>query len=389
MRTLQQSIAALSCLGYNFLRSIEFCCAWLPAIAACEGKIAMGRETGAYARILESIELRLSELAGAEGWRGRTEDEQFFTALAATPSTDDTMLAAAKAMRSRLSVLVAELRGDLASCNYAILDEPTELLLRSASAFLGDVSAHIPFDANSVHVAYRGDEVMPPLVARPAREQRLQLRTGQGCNWAESIHTPEGRMDIIHEIFIEIEIPATGVCAMNIVCFRDAPLKFKLDMARQVWDESRHASVALARFRELGGEPGVRQYSESLWGHWLRGSDVIDCLCIQQIVQEGNALDSVCSLANMFRKADDGATAEMFMFFAADEELHTRFGNDWALAFLGGDKHAYRQRVDSAAELIGALLPGRRPVNIPARLRGGFAHDMVEDFVRRQAERGA
>ncbi|MCF7223760.1 ferritin-like domain-containing protein [Marilutibacter chinensis] len=389
MRNLQRSSAALSCFGYNLLRSIEFCCAWLPAVAACDGKMAMGREIGAYARMLESIERRLSELAGGKGWHGRAEDEEFFSALAATAHEDDAILAAAKALRARLSVLLGQLLHELRNSPHATIDEPTGLLLQSATACLGDAGADAPFDADAVYVAYRSDEILPPLVARPARESRLQLRTEPGGNWAEWIHSPEGRLDIIHEIFIEIEIPATEVCAMNIVLFRDAPLKFKLDMARQVWDEARHAFVALARYQELGGELGAKRYSENLWNHWSQGDDVVDRLCIQQVVQEGNALDSVSNLANVFRKAGDVPTADMFMFFAADEELHTRFGNDWALAFLGGDKAVYMQRVEAAAESIGALLPGRRPVNVPSRLRGGFPHDVVEDLVRRQAQRGA
>lgn len=389
MRNLQRSARALSCLGYNLLRSIELCCAWLPTVTACDGKMRLGREIGVYAMLLARTRERMFELAGAEGWVGRSEDADAYAVLTRTVLEDAAIEHAAATLRARLSTLLAQLLCDLDASLYATIDEPSHLLLTGAVPWLGTELTETAFDPDTVMVAYRGDELLPPLPTAPAREARLQLRSGPGGSLAEWVRTPEGRRNIVHEIFIDIEIPATEACAMNIVLFRDAPLPFKLDMARQVWDEARHATIALRRYQELGGELDLKSYSNNLWNRWSQGADVIDRLCIQQVVQEGNALDSANNLAEVLCEAGDTDSADMFAFFAADEELHTRFGNDWVLRFLNGDEAAYRARVMAAAELIGASLPGKLPVNVPSRLRGGFTPGLVEDLLNRQAERAA
>ncbi|HEX3150051.1 MAG TPA: hypothetical protein VHR66_18385, partial [Gemmataceae bacterium] len=50
-----------------------------------------------------------------------------------------------------------------------------------------------------------------------------------------------------HSIYLDIEIQAMEVCGRNIIGYRQMPVDFKLDMARQIWDEGRHAMMLKRR----------------------------------------------------------------------------------------------------------------------------------------------
>jgi uncharacterized ferritin-like protein (DUF455 family) len=158
------------------------------------------------------------------------------------------------------------------------------------------------------------------------------------------------------------------VCATAIVRFREMPVDFKLDMARQTWDEARHARACLVRSEELGALAVGHRYPLKVWDRWMPGRDVPERLCIEQLVQEGNALDSVHALAASFAAVGDDRSANLLRFFGRDEELHTAIGNKWVgLAVDNGSVMSYVDQVQLAAERIGMTVPGHAPVAGQAR----------------------
>src|ERR1700674_4479881 len=61
------------------------------------------------------------------------------------------------------------------------------------------------------------------------------------------------------------EMQAMEAAGRTLFDFPDAPWEFQLDMARQVWDESRHAEIFQRLLEYMGGEPGEFPEGEVLW----------------------------------------------------------------------------------------------------------------------------
>src|SRR5256885_14030710 len=61
------------------------------------------------------------------------------------------------------------------------------------------------------------------------------------------------------------ELQAMEGAGRTVYDFPDAPWEFTLDMARQVWDESRHVETYLDLLEYLGGRGGEFPESTILW----------------------------------------------------------------------------------------------------------------------------
>jgi uncharacterized ferritin-like protein (DUF455 family) len=196
---------------------------------------------------------------------------------------------------------------------------------------------------------------------------------------SELVTTLVGRQKLLFFFFVDIELPAAEICARMIVEYRNMPMDFRLDMARQVWDEVRHAELALLRCRQLGEEPDFR-YTGSVTAKWSLGKTLEERLVIQQVIQEGNGLDVSLQLAALFDQAEDSLTADMLRIFCRDETLHAMFGNKWVLKKLSGDEAAYRELVDRMGRMILTRIPGVENPNLTLRALGGFPTGFLEEM---------
>src|SRR5271166_556833 len=61
------------------------------------------------------------------------------------------------------------------------------------------------------------------------------------------------------------EFQAMEAAGRTLFDFPDAPWEFQLDMARQVWDESRHVEIFQRLLEYMGGEAGDYVETEILW----------------------------------------------------------------------------------------------------------------------------
>ena len=61
------------------------------------------------------------------------------------------------------------------------------------------------------------------------------------------------------------ELQAMEAAGRTLFDFPDAPWEFQLDMARQVWDESRHSEIFQRLVEYMGGHAGDYVETEILW----------------------------------------------------------------------------------------------------------------------------
>ena len=125
------------------------------------------------------------------------------------------------------------------------------------------------------------------------------------------------------------EMQSIEIAAQCLVDFPDAPWDLRLELARQCWDESRHAALLLRRLREMGGHKGEFPVMHYEWYITSIQDSLAARLAIQNRTFEGGEMDILKVHGQMWRDAGDDVTAELLDGILCDEIQHVRFANIW------------------------------------------------------------
>jgi uncharacterized ferritin-like protein (DUF455 family) len=143
----------------------------------------------------------------------------------------------------------------------------------------------------------------------------------------------------------------------------EMPWDFHVDMARQTWDELRHARVHEVLMRtELGctwGDfPIGFDYFRSIYAY-----DLLGRLCLFNGTSEQKAMWRHSHRRQVLLDLGQQNVAKVFDYLLADEVPHVHNGVRWGTHLLGGDAKAYRAKVQ---ELREGLDRTGQPVSPPA-----------------------
>ena len=141
--------------------------------------------------------------------------------------------------------------------------------------------------------------------------------------------------------------------------FPDAPWEFQLDMARQVWDESRHAEIFMKLLDYVGSYLGEFPESEVLWSC----TQIDDPACRVAGINrglEGLACDVFDQIIRLAQRMGDPVIERAVDYVLADEITHVRMGSKWMRKLTEGDP----ERLAARARFPGTIsttfqLPGR------------------------------
>jgi len=125
------------------------------------------------------------------------------------------------------------------------------------------------------------------------------------------------------------EMTTTEVAAQCLADFPDAPWELRMELARQVWDESRHAMGLYRRLKELGGRKGEFPVANFEWTVSSYIDSVVGRITVMNRTFEAGTMDLMASLPSEWRQNGDPTTAELLEAIAADEIHHVRFANHW------------------------------------------------------------
>jgi uncharacterized ferritin-like protein (DUF455 family) len=125
------------------------------------------------------------------------------------------------------------------------------------------------------------------------------------------------------------EMQNLEIVAQSLVEFPDAEWELRLELARQCWDESRHAQVFHRRLKEIGGYKGEFPVMNYEWGVSGMISTLIGRLALQNRTFEGGEMDLFRQLVGMWRDAGDDTTSAIMDTILADEIQHVRYANRW------------------------------------------------------------
>lgn len=162
----------------------------------------------------------------------------------------------------------------------------------------------------------------------------------------------------MHGIFVG-ELQALEGASRSLWDFPDAPWEFKMNMARQAWDEARHCQIFEKLLSHLGGEIGMFPESTFLFEAACSDDPAMRVAGVNRGL-EGLACDV---FRDMIRYADaigDEKMKQAIDFVLADEITHVRFGSNWVKEFTKGDPdhlkrtQDYRREVDKQFSFGGA-----------------------------------
>ena len=165
----------------------------------------------------------------------------------------------------------------------------------------------------------------------------------------------EARRKRIHRE-INQEVQSLEIAALCLVDYPDAPWELRMELARQCWDEARHAALYYNRLRELGGRKGDYPIANLDWSVVAMLDSLAERLAIQHRTFEAGSLDIESGGIPMYREIGDDVTADIVEAVAADEIQHVRFGNVWLKRLTDAEPRAVLRIAAAVSWLRGVVV---------------------------------
>src|SRR5437879_547010 len=234
-------------------------------------------------------------------------------------------------------------------------------------------------------------------LAREDRMVRMRAREvaeskiSQGLPPFPELSSRDSIKERAHGILVG-EMQAMEGAGRTVYDFPDAPWEFSLDMARQVWDESRHVEIYIRLLEHLDGYIGEFPETTILWR----------CACAEDAAArvagvnrglEGLACDVFNQLVYIGKKMGDPILERAVDFVLTDEITHVRMAWKWLTKLTEGDPERrrkaieFQETIDERFNLGGVRREGdHEAVSISiatdVRRMAGFTEEEIERLVR-------
>ena len=348
---------------FHVLRElVHLSCGWLPLEPRLEVKYLIGDHLHDDARAVTKIKRRLYELRTPSDYPGAPCDELVELLDRAN---------AAQTSAEYIAVAYGELKPALITALQIHLDRLDPLLdepsLRQLTQLLHRQERHVaelpadtvrqPFDdlgALPIRLREVRELTVMPRLDQPARDAYVEV-TDEGDPYltdelyvnGDENHVPtdpEEQKHFFHGL-MDAELCAAELMARNSHEYPDMPWDFHVDMARQCWDEIRHAEVHDALMAtELdchwGDYPIGFGYFKSVYAY-----DLLGRLVLFNGTSEQKAMWRHSHRRKVLIELGQEKVARVFDYLLADEVPHVHNGKRWGTHLLGGDEAAYREKL--------------------------------------------
>jgi Protein of unknown function (DUF455) len=346
---------------FHVLRElVHLSCGHLALEPRFEVKALLGDHLHDDARAVSKIHRRLYELRTPSDYPGAPSPE--LAALLDRANDADTHDYLEIAYGELKPTLIAALRIHLEHLD-PLLDEPslrliTQLLHRQErhTAELPAAGRPLFDDLGKLPLRLRETRplrVMPPLV-QPARDAFVEVTEEGDPYLTDDLYVngdenhvptePEEQKHFFHGL-MDAELCAAELMARNSHEHPDMPWDFHVDMARQTWDEIRHAEVhdrlmATELDCHWGDYPVGFGYFKSIYA-----LDLLGRLALFNGTSEQKAMWRHSHRRKVLVELGQERIADVFDYLLADEVPHVHNGTRWGTHLLGGDEQAYREKV--------------------------------------------
>ena len=183
----------------------------------------------------------------------------------------------------------------------------------------------------------------------------------------------------LHGIFVG-ELQALEAAGRTLWDFPEAAWEFKMNMARQCWDEARHVQIYEKLIDHAGGEVGQYPETTFLFETGCADDPAMRVTGVNRCI-EGLACDVFRSLINDAKERGDDVIAQAVDYVLADELTHVRFGSNWVKEFTKGKPEKARAVKEFQMETERAFsFGGQRPLAHQDRIEAGFTEEELREI---------
>lgn len=162
----------------------------------------------------------------------------------------------------------------------------------------------------------------------PIRDERFDVKE----RWSElrnlSMTDPAHQTEFLHRQMNE-EINSIEISARNLTDFPDADWELRMTIARQCYDESRHALAFRRILESRGGRVGEFPVLNFQYRIITKIDSLAGRLAVQNRSFEAAGIDAIEHGLENFSETNDADFVELFDMQLADEMQHVRYGNEW------------------------------------------------------------
>ncbi len=183
----------------------------------------------------------------------------------------------------------------------------------------------------------------------------------------------------LHGVFVG-ELQALEAAGRTLWDFPEAPWEFKMNMARQSWDEARHVQIYEKLMDHVGCETGAYPESTFLFETACSDDPAMRVAGVNRCL-EGLACDVFRDLIELAKRIDDPVMEQAVDFVLADELTHVRFGSDWVKQFVKDDPERgkavreYQREVETSF-----AFGGQRKLARDVRREAGFTDEEMDEI---------
>lgn len=213
----------------------------------------------------------------------------------------------------------------------------------------------------------------------------FQFLTASGGRQGAGERSPLQMRMQLHGIFVG-ELQALEAAGRTVWDFPEAPWEFKMNMARQCWDEGRHVQIFEKLMDHVGGEVGAFPESTFLFEASCHDDPVLRVTGVNRCL-EGLACDVFRSLIDHGKEVDDDLMTQAVDFVLADELTHVRFGSEWVREFTKDDPERAERAREFQRETERAFSFGGRQIARSERAEAGFTEEELDEIEELAASR--
>ena len=266
--------------------------------------------------------------------------------------------------------------------------------VRQANA-VATVLATLPDDVEKVVEAFEGFDAMISMAVRGTDAEPLYEEYGAAFMLVvlneplrPKVPAFETRLLMrMHGIFAG-ELQALEGAGRSLWDFPEAPWDFKMNMARQCWDESRHVQIFEKLLDHVGGRVGMFPESTFLFECACADDPALRVAGVNRGL-EGLACDVFRDMIRFADETGDELMKQAIDYVLADELTHVRFGSEWVREFTKDDPERlqraqeFRRQVDRQFS-FGGSRSDRKDAAIPIahedRKEAGFTDEELEEL---------
>ncbi len=197
----------------------------------------------------------------------------------------------------------------------------------------------------------------------------------------------------MHGIFVG-ELQALEGAGRSLWDFPDAPWEFKMNMARQCWDEARHVQIYEKLLGHVGGWPGMFPESTFLFECACADDPALRVAGVNRGL-EGLACDVFRDMIRYAEATGDETMRQAVDYVLADELTHVRFGSEWVKEFTRDDPDRFRRAQEFRKQVdkqfsFGGARSDREDAAIPIawedRREAGFTEEELRELTQLAGE---